>query len=398
MNSTLTGLAAATVLSGFALSGVGDEVNGPDRNGGASGIHWQPVQGERLGLLMKGSKIVGAEVKNSQDEKLGKIQELAIDLEAGRVVEVIVSAGGVLGVGDKLVAIPTASFKAKDEQSVILDLDKARLKEATEFDGANWDSSLSPGQVARTYREYGLAPYFQDRADRTGTAALSTDRMGYAQKASRLIGFPVENRQGEKVGKVNDLLVDLHSGRVVQAVVSAGGFLGIGNELNFVPPEAFRYNAEHSALVLDVTRESLGKAPRFNGDEWTAAADPAGYGDIYEYYRVKPYFSTKPVEVDNTRRNSRDRDDRHLTPLDQGNNEADLTLTKNIRTAVRQTTGLSVNAQNVKIITRGGQVTLRGPVNSDAEKAAITAIVRRYADKGRVDNQLEVKVAEDIAR
>jgi hypothetical protein len=173
--------------------------------------------------------------------------------------------------------------------------------------------------------------------------------------------------------------------------VSAGGFLGIGNELNFVPPGAFKYTGAHEALVLDVTKDSLGQAPRFNGDEWTAATDPAGYGDIYELFRVKPYFSTKPVAPDNTRRNAQDRTGRSLTPLDQGNEDTDISLTKNIRMAIHQTEGLSVNAQNVKVITRKGQVTLRGPVDNAAEKAAIDAIVRRYTGEANLDDQLEVK-------
>ena len=61
---------------------------------------------ERLGPSEKATDLLGKEIKNSQDEKWGKLDELAIDLEAGRIVEAILSSGGVLGVGDTQVAVP----------------------------------------------------------------------------------------------------------------------------------------------------------------------------------------------------------------------------------------------------------------------------------------------------
>jgi hypothetical protein len=93
---------------------------------------------------------------------------------------------------------------------------------------------------------------------------------------------------------------------------------------------------------------------------------------------------------DNTRVNTRDRDDRQLTPMDQGGSESDRTTTQKIRQAVVGDKALSFNAKNVKIITVNGRVTLRGPVKSDAERASIEAKAREVAGT-QVDNQLEVK-------
>jgi hypothetical protein len=94
---------------------------------------------------------------------------------------------------------------------------------------------------------------------------------------------------------------------------------------------------------------------------------------------------------DNTKKNQRDRKDEALTPMDQGNNQSDLDVTTKIRQAVMEDDTLSFTAKNVKIITVKGKVTLRGPVNSAAERAAIDAAAKRIAGAGKVDNQLEVK-------
>lgn len=94
---------------------------------------------------------------------------------------------------------------------------------------------------------------------------------------------------------------------------------------------------------------------------------------------------------DNTGRNVRDRNDATLTPGDQSESEADRNLTQQIRRAVVADDALSTTAKNVKIITINGVVTLRGPVNTAQEQAAIVAKARQAAGADKVDNQLEVK-------
>jgi predicted outer membrane protein len=97
------------------------------------------------------------------------------------------------------------------------------------------------------------------------------------------------------------------------------------------------------------------------------------------------------AEPDNTARNMRDRDTTTLTPLDQGNNKADIETTAKIRREIVDLEGLSVNAQNVKIITNEGRVTLRGPVDSAEEKRLVGEIATRIATAVLTDNQLEVR-------
>ena len=88
--------------------------------------------------------------------------------------------------------------------------------------------------------------------------------------------------------------------------------------------------------------------------------------------------------------NVRDRSDAVKTPIDQNENRKDIDITANIRKRVVDTK-MSVNAQNVKIITQDGKVTLRGPVKSDEEKAQIEKTAHEVAGAANVDNQLEVQ-------
>ena len=90
-------------------------------------------------------------------------------------------------------------------------------------------------------------------------------------------------------------------------------------------------------------------------------------------------------------RNVRDRNDRSLTPLNQGNSKADVATTAQIRKEIIATKDMSVNGKNVKVITIDGRVTLRGPVGTSEEKRLIGEIASNLVQVANVDNQLEVK-------
>jgi len=94
---------------------------------------------------------------------------------------------------------------------------------------------------------------------------------------------------------------------------------------------------------------------------------------------------------DNTGRNVRDRSGTTLTPGDQAENKADLTLTQRIRKAIMADKALSTTAKNIKIITVNGLVTLRGPVNNSQEREKIVAKAQDMAGVDNVENQLEIK-------
>src|SRR5262249_12617878 len=110
---------------------------------------------------------------------------------------------------------------------------------------------------------------------------------------------------------------------------------------------------------------------------------------------IKP---TTPPQPDNTGVNKRDRDTdkpANKTPMDQANNNADIAITEKIRSTIMADKAMSTDAQNCKIITDKGVVTLRGVVDSATEKMAIENIAKATAGVTRVDNQLEVKPKAD---
>ena len=84
------------------------------------------------------------------------------------------------------------------------------------------------------------------------------------QKASKLMGAPVKNLQDEKLGKVENLAVDISSGRIVAVVISSGGFLRDRGRVERHPAHCAKAgNAAHDTLQLDVSKEALASSPHF---------------------------------------------------------------------------------------------------------------------------------------
>ena len=95
--------------------------------------------------------------------------------------------------------------------------------------------------------------------------------------------------------------------------------------------------------------------------------------------------------LENTEINVRDKGNTTLTPEDQKETKKDIKITAHIRKAVVKDKSLSIDAQNAKIITRSGVVTLRGPVANEAESKKLQKIAKKTRGVVKVDNQLEIK-------
>jgi len=108
--------------------------------------------------------------------------------------------------------------------------------------------------------------------------------------SSKLIGCKVENPQNENLGKIESLMLDLRKGRVAYAVLSFGGFLGMGDKLFPVPMEALRFDAAEERCVIDVDKERLKSAPGYTRDQLPDATDRGWTSQIFRHYGYEPYW------------------------------------------------------------------------------------------------------------
>jgi sporulation protein YlmC with PRC-barrel domain len=125
--------------------------------------------------------------------------------------------------------------------------------------------------------------------DQTRTRSGGTATHDYPRRtlsAGTLKGDRVVNGAGEDLGKIDDFMIDLRHGRIAYAVLSFGGFLGMGDKLFAVPWSALRLDQEHRYFVLDVPKERLEKAPGFDKNAWPDMDNADWRSQIHGYYGV----------------------------------------------------------------------------------------------------------------
>ena len=111
-----------------------------------------------------------------------------------------------------------------------------------------------------------------------------------AIRASRTIGTSVYNTQGEKIGKVEDIVLNKTDNSIMFAVVGFGGFLGMGEKYHPVPWSALDYSNDSDGYVVPYTKEQLQAAPADDIQELTRNDGQAIRDSTYKYYKVAPYW------------------------------------------------------------------------------------------------------------
>jgi sporulation protein YlmC with PRC-barrel domain len=100
----------------------------------------------------------------------------------------------------------------------------------------------------------------------------------------------VRNTAGEDLGKIEELVIDVNSGRVAYAVLSFGGILKMGNKLFAIPWQALQFDPPHDQFLLNVDKTRLENANGFDKDNWPDMADPRFGTSIYQHYGYRPYW------------------------------------------------------------------------------------------------------------
>ncbi|HWQ19320.1 MAG TPA: PRC-barrel domain-containing protein [Methanotrichaceae archaeon] len=255
-----------------SMRGTGAEVVSPPSSVTEAGIH----------RLLSASTLKGDKVRNPQGEDLGKIEDFMIDRASGCMPYAALSFGGVAGLGDKLFAVPWKAMALdRDRHEFVLNMSKDVLKNAPGFDKSSWPST-SEGRWTDDIRTfYGVT------SEKAGTPAATTQRL---LSEDKLKGSKVRNAQGDDLGKIEEFMIDLNTGCIAYAVLSFGGFLGMGDKLFAVPWMALTRDDARNEFVLNVDKDRLKNAPGFDKNNWPNMAEPRWGEDIHAYYEQIPYW------------------------------------------------------------------------------------------------------------
>jgi sporulation protein YlmC with PRC-barrel domain len=301
------------------------------------------------------------QIKNFQDENLGSVADLGIDLINGRIVEVLVASDSSLGVGSRIVAVPPLALFPDPLNGVYrLNVSTDEFKSASEVDLSKWSDAGRSDRVAATYHYFGQEPYFLQE----GETARKTDRrpkvaLGYVERSSKILDMPVGNFQNHEFGNVSSLSLDIPRGRILDVVVLAPGNF---KTKSVIPAMALSFNSTRDALLLDDSKLEYANEPRYVFTE-------AEFGN--EAYSREESYEGPHTSV----------------TLEQGRSYRDVDRTVRINRDIHTA---KINRSNVQVATIDGRVTLRGWVDTDEDKRRIGEIAIAASRLELVDNQITV--------
>ncbi len=122
---------------------------------------------------------------------------------------------------------------------------------------------------------------------RAGATASGTPRV---MRSSTMVGSAVRNLKGDDPGKIQELMIDVATGRIAYTVLAYGGFLGMGDKLFAIPWEALMARSDEWQFVLEIDEETLKTAPGFDRDHYPITADSIWLSNVYTHYGHTPYW------------------------------------------------------------------------------------------------------------
>lgn len=248
--------------------------------------------------LVNANDVIGMKVTNSKGEQIGKIEDVIIH-PRGEIAYAVLSITD----SDKLHTIPWSVLQSHgaakgadaatgETRAIILPIEKDRLKTAPGFAKGQWPDMKNP-EWSRDVEQF----YAADKRGRAVEASSPRTAGQPIWRASDLKGAKVETPTGDNLGDIKEVIID-QDGRVSMVILSVGGFLGMGDRLVATPFEALKPATDPAkagkSFTLATTKDRLKEAPEFKTgkENWSGMTDPAYVGRVYEFYSVRPYWST----------------------------------------------------------------------------------------------------------
>ena len=327
------------------------------------------------------SDLKGREVFGSEGEKLGELDDFAVDPRSGKIEYVIVSSGGVLGVGSTLRAVPVQAIQhgkaAGTERRFTLEVNENRWKQAPII-------SKAPLAVLGDDRRrediagfYGDSPAGDARRENANKDEKSIRAGVQLRLASELVGQEVRNGK-QSLGTIDDMIVQLDN-KSAAALLDPADALADADRRYIVPLNRLTWRNE-DALNTTLTSRNFTSATTTKDSSW--GSEPAGYVNSVYIWTVYSAMTTDGARSDErqaqTRVQSRDED--------QGNRDAREVPVATIRRAVQDVDG----SGDVRVSTSGDTVVLSGTVFTEKVKDRIEERAERAGSGRDIDNRIRV--------
>ncbi len=255
--------------------------------------------------LERARNLIGAKIVNDKGERLGKVEDIVLTPSRDAISYVVLAHNsGTWGVGDKYFAVPWSQFQVgPGEKFLFLNrISKADVDRAPGFDKNHWPAMASTSWLGIALSS-GMTP-----SGRTSMPASSQQRMAAAPESraytgvpttniqqlrlSKVFGTSVRNLQGENLGKLDNVMIDVNQGKPAYGIMAIrDGFLGMNKDFAAVPWTALNWTSQPGVAQLNTNRQTL-TAIAFGRNSFPNLADPQYSQQLYERFHATPYWQS----------------------------------------------------------------------------------------------------------
>lgn len=326
----------------------------------------------------------GRDIVGKMGEKLGTVDDFAINPKSGKVAFVAVSSGGFLGIGDRLRVLPFQALHMKDDKFSV-DLDEASWKKLARLNEQDWEEGRVNVLTAATVGTEAGAPAGREPADAAERAGELTEEIDYAGlvRASKVRGKEITAGQ-QQVGTIEDIVIDFDHGTVTALLDPESEFTGT-DEKFLVPFGKLEMGVDAQEETIMTSLASNDFRQLSTGAVATTEATPEPARDARQEAREIREPATVPTTDEQLTPTGRE-----STPQLESNIDPKITsAARAVRQALDQDSTLA--KAGVEVVPQVGRLLIRGNVADEKMKEAIEDKVDETVDWIDIEYQLMVK-------
>ncbi len=206
---------------------------------------------------LRATKIIDVVVKNDRGDEVGEVDDLIMSRN-GKVKKVILSVGGFLKIGEKLVAVPFRALRITERGDILYNITKEQLEKHPSF---NYKEELPYEDYYSSYRN--PSPPFQMGKYRGKYSPWEWEYFPSRLSVSAILSRTVLNNKGEELGDIDDLIIN-QEGKVEKIILAVGGFkfMGMGEKLVALPFKPLKIT--DLGIIYNITAQQLNNLPEFS--------------------------------------------------------------------------------------------------------------------------------------
>jgi sporulation protein YlmC with PRC-barrel domain len=267
--------------------------------------------GEEPAAMRRASRLIGSDVRNYQGDKIGLVDDIALDRQSGKISYLVLATGGIMGMGETRIAAPLQVFHTDiSGQTLLIDLSKDELKNAPQLSRdwpADTDQELREAnsffaqtaansiQWLQKEPEAGDDRMPQAEPMQSDQPKLTADQERWTRRTSNLVGIDVRDSQNRTIGELTDLVFDMGTGQVAFGLIEIRNIADIKNQLAACPWSSVSVLPQEKVAKVDAGDSTL-RAVAFRRESMPDLSNRDYVSTVYEQFNQKPYWTTYGYE------------------------------------------------------------------------------------------------------